>query len=215
MCWVPRRFASPRRARSGWPRATTSSRATAFRRPSSRSAVTPSSPSRLSACRSIAGARRPTFSPPSTPGGARISRPGARASSTPMRSARRSGSSPISTQRSDRSSVTAQSRRSMRFIARREWPCRRPLSRRTPGLRSGGRTSASSPAPSLSRRPPPPRARGSSASATIPMRWRAAGCRCGETGAGEASTAALRSPTTPTGRASSRPSRRRGRSAFS
>ena len=55
-----------------------------------------------------------------------------------------------------------------------------------------GRTSAISPAPSSSRRPPPPRARGSSASATIPMRWRAAGCRCGETAAGAGSTAALR-----------------------
>ena len=77
------------------------------------------------------------------------------------------------------------------------------------------RTSAISPAPSSSRRPPPPRARGSSASATIPTRSRAAGCRCGETAAGAGSTAALRCPTTPTGRASSPPSRRRAPSAFS
>ena len=51
------------RARSGSPRATTSSRATAFRRPSSRCAATPSSPNRPSACRSTAGARRPKRSP--------------------------------------------------------------------------------------------------------------------------------------------------------
>ncbi len=79
-----------RTARSGSPRATTSSRATAFRPPSSRCAVTPSSPSRPSACRSTAGARKPRSSPRSTPGGARTSPPGARAFSTPMRSARRS-----------------------------------------------------------------------------------------------------------------------------
>ena len=81
--------------------------------------------------------------------------------------------------------------------------------------RRRSRTSAISPAPSSSRRLPPPRARGSSASATIPMRSRAAGCRCAETAAGAGSTAALRFPTTPTGRASSRPSRRRARNAFS
>ena len=63
-------------------------------------------------------------------------------------------------------------------------------------------------------RPRPPRARGSSASATIPTRWRAAGCRCGATAAGAGSTAALRCPTTPIGRALSRPSRRPARRAF-
>ena len=108
-----------------------------------------------------------------------------------------------------RLSVTARSRRSMRFIARRGSPCRRPVSRRR------SNTSAISPAPSFLRRRQPLRALGSSASATIPTRWRAAGCRCAETVAGAGSTAALRYPTMPTGRASSRPSRRRARSAFS
>ena len=41
-----------------------------------------------------------------------------------------------------------------------------------------GNKNAISPAPSFSRRPPPPQAHGSSASAIIPTRWRAAGCRC-------------------------------------
>ena len=58
----------------------------------------------------------------------------------------------MSIPRSGPSSVTARSRRSTRSIARRASPCRRRTSRRR------SRTSAISPAPSLSRRPPPPRA---------------------------------------------------------
>ena len=73
---------------------------------------------RPSACRSTAGARRPRFSPRSTPGGARTPRPAAQASSMPMRSARRSGCSRMSIPRSGRSCVTARSRRSTRSTAR-------------------------------------------------------------------------------------------------
>ena len=137
------------------------------------------------------------------PGGARTPPPDAPASSTPMRSARRSGCWRTSIRRSGRSSATARSSRSTRSIAR---PASRlPPTHASPTSHRQGRVRARADRrAALGRR----RAHGSSGSATIPTRWRAAGCRSGATAAGAGSTAALRSPTTPTGRACSPPSRR-------
>ena len=149
-------------------------------------------------------ARRPRHSRRSTPGGARTSPRGARASSSPTRSARRSAclrtSMPTWADRLPR-----RGRADQRALSRGR---RRPAA--DAARRRRWRTRRSSPARSFSRRPRRRRARGSGGSATIPTRWRAAGCRSGEIAAGAASTAALRSPITPTGRACSRPSRRPG-----
>ena len=118
-------------ARSGSPRATTSSRPTASARRSSRCAATSSSPNRPSACRSTAGARKPRFSTRSTPGGATTRPRAARASSTPMRSARRSACSPASGGRHRPDRLSRRDRADQRDLPRgRRRACRRRFSSR-------------------------------------------------------------------------------------
>ena len=182
-------------ARSGSHPATTSSRTMASRPLSSRFAAMPSSPSSTFGLPIYRWRPQAEISLQSTPGGVRISPPAARACSMPTRWARRSGCLPMSTRLSARSCVMARSSRSTRSIARPASPCRRPR------LALSSAQAPISHARLLLLRPRPPRARGSSASATIPTRSRAAGCRCGETAAGAGSTAGLRFPITPTGRA--------------
>ena len=126
MCWARRRCASSIAARSGWSAATTSCSPIRPARPSSRWSATPSSASRLSACRSTAGRHHRRFLPRSMPGGRPMPPRVARACCIAIRSERRSEFWPVSMRPSVRSSAMARSSRSTAFIARPASPCQTP-----------------------------------------------------------------------------------------